>query len=146
MKIGLKLFIACSITLISLNSNSAGIKKWVDDKGNVFYGDTPPRHIQSQSIRTNKRPSKLGKPLPRLSNPGISNIPSSSKKSPVNNEKLEVSQAKEACENAKNDQRVIQSSSRVKLRSADGSTRYMTKEEIQQRLDNSQNDIDKFCN
>ncbi len=34
----------------------AGMYKWVDKDGNVHYGDTPPRDVTSQPLRTPKKP------------------------------------------------------------------------------------------
>lgn len=135
------------ITLTCLTANSAGIKKWVDENGNVFYGDTPPPSAQSQTIKTNKAPSNPGKPLPRLS---TSSSPAASKPSDNSSQAdvestLEPEQAKEACETARKDLAVIEKSARIQLRSKDGSLRYMTKEEIATRLERSKNDIERFC-
>ena len=54
-------------------------------------------------------------------------------------------QAKQACEQARKDLRVIQRSTRIRLKQADGTTRFMTKEEIDQRRQSSEQDIEQFC-
>jgi hypothetical protein len=56
-----------------------------------------------------------------------------------------VAQSKVACDNAKQDLDVIQTSSRVKLKSADGTTRFLTPEEIDQRKARAEADIKNFC-
>ena len=130
--------------LFSINAQAAGIKKWTDENGRVSYGDTPPRTAQTKTITPIKRPTNLGKPLPRL------NVSDSSKDKtkpaiPPSPSSLEPEQAKEACDVAKKDLAVIKKSSRIQLRGADGSLRYLTKDEIKQRLDRSNSDIEKFC-
>jgi hypothetical protein len=40
---------------------------------------------------------------------------------------------------------VIGNSSRIKLRSADGSTRFMTTEEIEERKTQAEADVERFC-
>ncbi len=141
-------YLTFSLTFFLLIINTATlqaaeIKKWTDEKGHVYYGDTPPLSVKAQTIKTNKRPSHIGNPLPRLSNTKTqaSNTPATT--APAST--LEPEQAKEACENAKKDLAVINKSSRIQLRSADGSLRYMTKDEIKTRRERSMSDIEKFC-
>ena len=88
-------------------------------------------------------PSDPGKPLPRLSSGD-----SPTKTSSNNNSGQEVpaDQAKSACEQARGDLDVISKSSRIRLKSADGTVRYMTTEEIQARRENAEKDVAKFCN
>lgn len=123
---------------------AAGIKKWTDENGRVYYGDTPPRSANVETVQTNKRPTVLGKPLPRLS---VSEDSDSNKNQPTSASpnSLDDEQAKVACDNAKKDLSVIKKSSRIQLRAADGSLRYMTKEEIDQRKQRSNEEIEKFC-
>ena len=54
-------------------------------------------------------------------------------------------QAKAACDAAQDDLRVISSSSRIRLKSPDGTTRYMSTEEIEQRKSQAEADIKQFC-
>lgn len=142
-------YISYSLTIFILFINTAqlqaaDIKKWTDENGRVYYGDTPPLQVTTKTIKTNKRPSNIGKPLPRLSTATDKKRtrPSPSSAAP---ESLDPKQAKEACEAAKKDIAVINKSRRIQLRSADGSLRYMTTDEIQQRRDRSTDEIDKFC-
>ena len=131
-------------SIFTVNAQAAGIKKWTDENGRVFYGDTPPRSVQTQTIKPAKRPTNLGKPLPRLK---VSDTADDKTKAaiPPSPSSLEPEQAKEACDVAKKDLAVIKKSARIQLRAADGSLRYLTKDEIKQRQDRSNSDIEKFC-
>jgi len=124
--------------------HAADIKKWTDEKGRVYYGDTAPVQALTKIIKTNKRPSNIGKPLPRLSTSTTVKRSTTTATSAAPNS-LEPEQAKEACEAAKKDLNVIKNSRRIQLRSSDGSLRYMTKKEIQQRKDRSTEEVEKFC-
>lgn len=126
-----------------INVQAAGIKKWIDADGHIHYGDTPPRSIQTQIIKPTKRPSNLGKPLPRLKISDTSD--DQTKSAPPLSTSLEPEQAKEICDAAKKDLSVIQNSTLIQLRSADGSLRYLSKDEIKQRQERSESDIEKFC-
>lgn len=142
----LLLLIVMVLSLISSQVYASGIQKWIDVNGQVHYGDTPPPQIQTQTIKTNKRPSVLGKPLPRFtgSSSGSTSTKSPNKQRSVD-DTLEPAQAAVACKNAKEDLKVIKNSSRIQLRSADGSLRYMTTEEIKQRRQRSEEAISRFC-
>ena len=131
------------LSLIFSTSLSAGsIQKWVDDDGNVHYGDAPPVSAKTKEIRVLSAPSDPGKALPRLSADGKVNSASGTKD---DGSKVPEDQAKAACEAARQDLKVITSSNRIKLKSADGSTRYMSTEEIEERRKVSEGDVEKFC-
>ena len=140
-----------SIYLVLILSTSLGagtIHKWTDEDGNVHYGDTPPVSTTSETVRVQSAPSNPGKALPRLSTQDDSD--SASANSGADNagdsSGVPADQSELACQRAKNDLKVINSSDRIKLQAADGTSRYMTSEEIDERKQQSQSDIDKFCN
>jgi hypothetical protein len=135
------------LLLVSGLTQAAGIQKWIDEDGVVHYGDTPPLRVQAEPVSVTRPPSNPGKPLPRL-NPddGKPAATASAGATPVEQKKFNPDKdAKRICERARNDLQVIQRSTRVKLRQADGSERYMTAEEIAQRREKSQKLIDKYC-
>jgi len=136
------------LTLLASTSLNAGaIHKWVDEKGNVHYGDAPPVAAKTEGVRVQSAPSNPGKALPRLSSPGDSESADSnpSTTTAVNENDIPEDQAKIACDQAKEDLEVIGRSSRIKLRAADGSTRYLSTEEIEERKQQSEADIERFC-
>jgi hypothetical protein len=122
------------------------IKKWVDEEGNVYYGDSPPLTVKTENVRVLSAPSNPGKALPRLGNTGGDETASGSASAGAEDQpKVPADQAKIACDKAREDLQVINRSSRIKLRSADGSTRYMTSEEIEERKAQAEADIEQFC-
>jgi len=138
------------LLLVSGLAQSAGIQKWIDEDGVVHYGDTPPLRVQAEPVSVTRPPSNPGKPLPRLNPDGDKAAATASAGAtgapPAEPKKFNPDKdAKRICERARNDLQVIQRSTRVKLRQADGSERYMTAEEIAQRREKSQKLIDKYC-
>ena len=134
------------LSLIFSTSLFAGsIQKWVDDEGNVHYGDAPPVSAKTKEIKVIGAPSDPGRALPRLSTGSNANSKSSSTNKD-DGSKVPQDQAKTACEAARQDLKVISSSSRIKLKAADGSTRYMSTEEIKERRKASEEEVEKFCN
>ncbi|MDH3761364.1 MAG: DUF4124 domain-containing protein [Gammaproteobacteria bacterium] len=128
------------ILLASMSLNAGSIHKWTDEEGNVHYGDSPPVSAKTEGVRVLSAPSNPGKALPRLSTSS-----GNASSAPVNNEQVPEDQAKVACEKAREDLEVIGKSSRIKLRDADGNTRYMTSEEIEERKVQSEADVERFC-
>lgn len=133
------------LLLASMSLNAGTIHKWVDDEGNTHYGDAPPVTAKTEGVRVQSAPSNPGKALPRLSSPDSSQATASGSGGATQNETVPEDQARIACEKAQEDLRVINNSNRIKLRSADGSTRYMTSEEIEERKTQSEADIERFC-
>lgn len=114
------------------------ILKWVDEDGNIYYGDSPPISIKTEQVRVQSAPSNPGKALPRLSSQGSGdgNSTDGTRVAAGDDQqqpKLPEDQAKIACKEATDDLDVIKRSSRIRLKSADGTTRYMTTEEINTR-------------
>ena len=131
--------------MLSLPLHAGAIKKWVDEEGNVYYGDSPPIKAQAEDIRVQRAPSNPGKSLPRLSTQGSGDAGTNTAASAGDDSEVPRDQAQIACEQAQEDLRVISRSSRIKLRSADGTERYLTTEEITQRKQQAEADIERFC-
>lgn len=138
------------LTLIVSTSLQAGaILKWVDEDGNTHYGDAPPAKTQSEKISVQSAPTNPGKALPRLSTQDSGEdepaSTDSSKADDESNADVPEDQAKLACDKAQEDLSVIKKSSRIKLRLADGTSRYLSSEEIAQRKEKANADIGRFC-
>lgn len=132
--------------LASATLNAAGIHKWTDADGNVHYSDAPPVTVKTESVRVQSAPSNPGKSLPRLSTPKTEDDAAGGDATAANNgNEVPADQAKIACDHARDDLKTIGNSTRVKLRLADGSTRYMTTEEIEERKSQAEADIERFC-
>jgi hypothetical protein len=132
--------------LASMSLNAGSIHKWTDADGNVFYGDAPPISAKTEGVWVQSAPSDPGKALPRLSTQGNeANTDGEPAATASNGNAVPADQAKVACDNANKDLEIIQSSSRVKLKLADGSTRYLTSEEIDERRAQAESEIERFC-
>ena len=141
-------YIICLFILISSSAYASSIHKWVDEEGNTHYGDAPPASVTTKQLKVDVAPSNPGKALPRL---GTGDPESGGGSTSTNSagsgkaDKVPEDQAKTACERAQADLKVIKSSERVRLKNADGTSRYMTTEEIKARLEASEKDVKSFC-
>ena len=132
------------ILMASMSLNAGSIHKWTDEEGNVHYGDSPPASAKTEGVRVLAAPTNPGKSLPRLGSSG-GDAGGNAGSDPGNNQQVPEDQARLACEKAREDLKVIGKSDRIKLRDADGNTRYMTSEEIEERRIQSEADVERFC-
>ena len=134
------------ILLLAGVVHAGSIHKWVDDDGNVHYGDAPPVSAKTENVRVLSAPSNPGRALPRLGdNTGDENAAGGTTAAAGDEASVPADQAKIACEQAEKDLAVIGRSSRIKLRAADGSERYLSTEEITERKEQAEADIKRFC-
>ena len=132
------------ILTVSTSLSAGTIHKWVDENGNVNYGDAPPNSAKSENVRVQSAPTNPGKALPRL---GTSDSGAATNSDVATKQKQEnEQQASIVCENARQDLQVITNSSRVRLKQADGSTRFLSADEIAERRAAPESDVDRYCN
>jgi hypothetical protein len=131
------------ILMVSSSLYAGTIHKWVDENGSVHYSDSPPAKTKSENVRVQSAPSNPGKALPRLTSPETGK---QTEDVAGNQQKLPAEQASEICTLARQDLEVITRSTRIKLKLADGSSRYLSKEEIEKRKADSEAEVAEFCN
>jgi len=143
----MKRFLILAI-LFATGSQAAGIKKWVDENGQIHYGDSPPVQTQIEDVRVSRPPTDPGRPLPRLggqSDSGAEQKPSGTATPSPDAPQYTDEQSAELCERAKKDLVTLSTSDTIRLRSSDGKVRVMTDEEKKSRKQQAQKDIDEFC-
>lgn len=135
------------LTYIFSSVAGAGeIHKWVDEEGNIYYGDAPPVSISTKQVKVIGAPSNPGRKLPRLGDESAQQeAGTSSESDDQETAAVPQDQATLACENARKDLKVINKGGRIRLRMADGSTRAMTPEEIEERRTQTEEDIKIYC-
>ncbi len=138
-------FALIPILLLACTAHAGSIHKWVDEDGNVHYGDAPPVTAKTENVRVLSAPSNPGRALPRLGD-NTGDDTAGGTTAAASDDTVPADQAKIACEQAQEDLAVINRSSRIKLRSADGSERFLSTEEIAERKERAEADIDRFCN
>ena len=133
--------------IVFSTANAANIHKWVDEEGNVHYSDSPPVSTSTEKVRVIGAPSNPGRALPRLGNStsGTGANNTNADEGQTTAASVPKDQAEIACDNARKDLQVLNNSDRIQLRSTDGTTRYMTTEEIAERRKKTEEDIARFC-
>ena len=129
------------ILMVSTSLTAGTIHKWVDENGNVHYSDAPPVSARTENVRVQSKPSNTGKALPRLN----SSADPQQAAAGSTNDKQKQEQAKMVCENARQDLQVISATTRVRLKEPDGSSRFLTPEEIADRKAQAEADVKKYC-
>jgi len=131
------------ILVVSTSLQAGTILKWVDENGNVHYGDAPPVTTKTENVSVQSAPSNPGKALPRLSTEQADDTGGDGS---ADSENVSDDQAQSLCDSARNDLEIINTSSNIQLKQADGSTRYMSADEVEQRRVSSQAQADRYCN
>ena len=134
------------MVFIACNSYAAGIQKWVDESGNIHYGDTPPVKTQTQSISVSRPPSNPGRPLPRFtgsSDETKADNSQSEQKSSTDKTTQEVN--KQVCESAKKDLDVISGNNIIRLREKDGTERALSDKEVNERRLQLEQNVKQYC-
>ena len=122
------------LLLVSASLHAGSIHKWVDENGNVHYGDAPPAETKSENVRVQSAPSNPGKALPRL------NV---SEPEPASG--MSAEQASKICQTARSDLEIIANNTRIRLQQPNGTERYLNEQEIAERKARSEADIERYC-
>lgn len=143
-------FLLIPLLFLTCNSFAAGIQKWTDENGQVFYGDNPPARVNPEVVRISRPPTNPGKSLPRFSTESNENKDEAQGQPAAEQAKAPApepskDQAAEFCAQARKDLTTINRSNRIRVKSADGTTRLLTAEELDARKKQTQTDIDKYC-
>jgi hypothetical protein len=134
-------FLICLILFFSFSLHAASIQKWVDDDGNVHYGDAPPVNTKTESVRVQRAPSNPGRALPRLNTtPADDSATTTAQQDAERAEQMKVN-----CDRARQNLSTLNTSGRVKLREPDGEARYLNAEERAERVVQAENDIKTYC-
>jgi hypothetical protein len=144
--------------LISSSVYASGIYTWVDEEGEIHYGDARPMSVHSEEIRVDVAPNNPGEPLPRLGtgdaessapdsttpepNTTASNTPDSAQP----DSEMSDEQAAAICKQAHYERKVLNNSKRrSKVRTPDGGYRRMTLDERKSHRKQSDQDIAAYC-
>jgi len=138
-------YLICLILVVSTSLHAGAIHKWVDENGNVHYGDAPPVTTKSESVSVQSAPSNPGKALPRLSTEEA-DASGANDDASADPESSSDEEAQSICASARNDLNIINTNSKIQLNLADGTTRYLSADEIEQRRAASQAQVDRYCN
>ena len=134
-------YLSILIILIATSLHAGSIQKWVDEEGNVHYGDAPPVNADTQSIRVQSAPTNPGRALPRLDTSSDSSASDASE-----DEDAQVADQKKInCDRANRNLSTLTSGGRIKLTEPDGNSRYLDAQEIAERTIQAENDVKTYC-
>lgn len=149
----LKLFSAqimiMGLTLSVSQIASAGIYKWVDEQGNVHYGEQRPQNTSSQKMQvqkyapenksTYKRPSYT--PSTKSTNKNTQDNPPEKKKETRAEKKKRLA----ACEKTRANLKMMEEIGRIRAKDKDGNTRYLSQKEKEAKMQKNREQISKYC-
>ena len=138
-------YLICLMLVVSTSLHAGSILKWVDENGNVHYGDAPPVKTKTESVNVQSAPSNPGKALPRLSTEEASGEEAASGDGSADPDNVSDEQAQSLCESGRNDLYIIQTNGNIRLQLADGTTRTLAADEVEKRRAAAQAKVDRYC-
>lgn len=118
--------------------SSDKVYTWTDEQGVVHYGERPPKDIKATLVKTRTGHSD---PVPAAAAPTTSNTATAQQPQQTVGVEKNASQ----CATARNNLTTLQGYARVKIADANGEMRYLTEEEKQKKMDETQKVIDQVC-
>lgn len=129
------LFTSLAVSQSALSSDK--VYTWTDAQGVVHYGERPPKDTKATLIRTRTGHSD---PTPEA-------VPATPQDSAAQQPQQTIAVEKDAqqCTAARQNLTTLTGYARVKIADANGETRYLSEEEKQQKMDETQKVIDQVC-
>lgn len=128
---------------------AAGIYKWVDEQGQVHYGERPvSQDAEEVNIRTNET-TKPRQIAPGNEENGEAEAEQAdAKEKPAKPEKprIPAAEKRRMCSEARSDIAAISSRGRMREKDAQGNYRYLSEDQRQQRLSAARKKQKKYCN
>jgi len=140
--------LCAALLCTSLNSHAdrKGYYRWSDDEGKTHFTQKPPNGRESTFIRTSSSASLDSDVSVSDTDSSTDKVAAASEALP---EKMEVLPPKnpELCTKAKaNMQSLTANGSRIRISNADGSSRFLNSEEINEQKNRAQEVINVHCN
>lgn len=130
--------------LISTVSVADDIYKWVNEKGQVSYGNNPPKGVDARIVTTTGGPSESDVNEAKAINDSIGSVLSSKPSgTPLDPAALQAKQ--EACDAAKAEYEKISSASRISVKDDEGNLQKVDADKRQEMVNERQAAVDKAC-
>ena len=153
-KITIKNILFLLLVFIS-STATAAIYKWVDENGNVHYGQQRPDNspAQKMNVQTHAPASAAYKRMDKLKNKnadGEENSEQQADAAPKEPEKKPETKAEKkrrlaACEQAKKNLKTMQAIGRIRSKDKDGNVNYLSQEQKEAKMKQSREMIKKHC-
>ena len=138
--------IAVLLCALITTSGHAQVYKWVDESGQVHYGDRPD-NIQAEQvkIRQNETTTPRAKDEEKLDYLKDKNKAKSEKAEELKEQKMTNKEKRKYCNEAKSDLEAIMSRGRVREIDEKGEYTYLTEEQRQKRISAAKKKQNEFC-
>lgn len=118
--------------------SSGKVYTWTDAQGGVHYGERPPKDTKAKLVRTRTGHSD---PAPEAAPAATPQDSAAQQPQPT----VGVEKNADQCASARQNLTTLKGYARVKIADANGETRYLSEEEKQQKMDETQKVIDQVC-
>lgn len=141
--------LSAALSLFMLQASSSGIYKWVDDSGQVHYGEEP-GSIDAEKVPIRQNETTTRRPINEADVEILTKDKNKDKDSENNAGKPEEpamskKEKQQLCKEGKNDYATISSRGRLREVNKKGEYVYLTEEQRQQRLAAAKEKQRKYC-
>ncbi len=134
---------ATLLCLLPLQNAVAAAYKWVDNKGETHYSQTPPAATKVEVIKT-----PYGSSTPPAATAPSSDQPASSESADTPSESAKAEDAAiraRNCSSARNNLDILNGGGEVTVKDANGLLHTLTPDERKTRIDEAEKNISEFC-
>jgi hypothetical protein len=143
----LALLLVLGLTPVVAAAAQTTTYKWLDEQGNVTYGDHPPKGVVAEEIRIS-----TGTSSSRASNsPAASQAPASAAAAPGKNTSTTAAQgvgpekARQLCQQARSNLEVLQNNALIRQTDEQGNVTILDDSQKQEQIDTANKIIKDFC-
>lgn len=144
MRIGIALFGLALALAAPSHANQKSIYSWVDDKGVTHFGERAPQHTQSTQVRRGKISADSTTSQPSIWQDGVAKREPDAQQNKISTREVAKIDL-ERCNAAIKNLELLQTGKNLRITNEDGSTRPMTRDEVQSSQRDMQRAIDESC-
>ena len=143
------LLTAALLVMAPVESSLARLYKWVDEYGNVTYSERRPPDQAVEEVKVRRSPVSSDQAQEKLDS--LKDKASGQQKDRETDQAIAKDNQKEAeafkknCEIARQNQKVLQNSARVRGTNAEGESYFLDQKEVQAKLEQSNRQIELYC-
>lgn len=134
------LLIAIPFGLACTATYAESYYRWKDENGQIHYGSRPPIGVDAEKVKTYG-----GRTTTEESSPATAGAASGPEATEETNTQKIAAERKQQCDQERQRLATLKSTSRIRMQNDDGSTRYLTPEEVSKEMSMSQDFLNNAC-
>ena len=139
------------LSFAPMDASAGPIYKWVDKNGTVTFGAEPPESTPAQSVTVDTYvPPTPDTTDDKTNSKNADKTDKNDKKKAAEAKKpakpeMSAAQRRSLCQQARNDLAALQAHGQIRQKDANGNISYLSDQQKQNRINNDNRDIQKYC-